>query len=175
MRIFGRIVAALLALALLVGALLVAIEILVAGLGRPPLVIPYDTWYRGATTNPWSSPVIRLVLVGLVIAGLVLLFLALAGRKPLALPLQRTGDRVDADVTRKSLEQSLTRAAQDVDGVSGARVAVAKRRALVRATTNRRVEGDLRTEVAEAVERRLASVPLRDPLDVSVNLRTRAQ
>ena len=174
MRIFGRIVAALLALALLIGALLVVLEILLAGLGQPPLVVPYTTWYQGALENPWNNPALRLLFIGLIVAGLVLLYLALAARRPLAFPLKSSTDTVDAQVKRKSLEGSLARSAMSVEGVSGARVKIRKAgTAQVSATTNRRVEGDLKERIHAAVASRLASLDLASPTDVVVNLRTR--
>ena len=174
MRIFGRMVAALLALALLIGALLVVVEILLAGLGQSPLVVPYTTWYQGALQNPWSNPALRLLFIGLIVAGLVLLYLALAARRPLGLPLKRTNDSVDALVKRKSLEGSLARSAMNVEGVSGARVKIKKAgTAQVSATTNRRVEGDMKEKIQAEVTRRLASLDLGSPTDVVVNLRTR--
>ncbi len=174
MRVFGRIVAALLALALLIGALLVALEILLAGLGQPPLIIPYTTWYQGATQNPWNNPALRLLFIGLILVGLVLLYLALASRRPLGFPLKSSDDSVDALVKRKSLEGSLGRSAMSVEGVSGARVKIKKAgTAQVSATTNRRVEGDLKERVQAAVASRLSSLDLASPTDVVVNLRTR--
>lgn len=174
MRIFGRIVAALLALALLIGSLLVVLEILLAGLGQPPLVIPYTTWYQGALQNPWSNPAIRLLCIGLIVAGFVVLYLALAARRPLGFPLKSSGSPVDAIVKRKSLEGSLGRSAMSVEGVSGARVRIKKAgTAQVSATTSRRVEGDLKERVQSAVASRLASLDLDSPTDVVVNLRTR--
>ena len=174
MRIVGRIVAALLALALLVGALLVVLEILLAGLGQPALVIPYTTWYQGALQNPWSNPAIRLLCIGLILAGLVLLYLSLAARRPLGFPLTSSDDSVDALVKRKGLEGSLARSAMSVEGVSEARVKIKKAgTAQVSATTNRRVEGDLKERIHSAVASRLASVDLASPTDVVVNVRTR--
>lgn len=174
MRIFGRLVAAVLALVLLAGCLLVVLEILLAGLGRSPLVIPFDRWYDDALTTPWTDANLRLLFLALIVGGLVLLFLALASRRPLGFPLRKTGAPVDAQVTRKSLEQSLSRAARDVDGVSGAKVRMSSKRAAVTATTNRRVPGDLGDAVKAAVAGRLESLPLADHADVSVNVNSRS-
>jgi Family of unknown function (DUF6286) len=174
MRIFGRLVAAFLALALLAGSVLVVLEILLAGLGRSPLVIPYDRWYVDALSTPWADAGLRLLLLAFILAGLLLLYLALASRRPLGLPLRKTGAPVDAQITRRSLEQSLARAAQDVDGVSGARVRLSATRAAVTATTNRRVPGDIGDRVRAAVTDRLESLPLADRAQVSVNVRSRS-
>ncbi|MBA2427878.1 MAG: hypothetical protein H0V60_12470 [Actinobacteria bacterium] len=174
MRIVGRVIAIVLALALLAGSLLVVLEILAAGVGQGPLVIPYDTWYLSALNNAWLDPVVRGILIVAIIVGLILLYLAIASRKPLTLPLRSAQGGVDAEVSRKSLEQSLERAAGGVDGISAARVRLVKSRAQVSASTNRRNAGELRDDVTAAVDRRLSSLSLASPPGADVNIKTRS-
>lgn len=174
MRIFGRLISVLLALALLALSLLIVVEILVAGLGQQPLVLPYDTWYQGALNSAWSDPALRGIFLLLVLVALVLLYLAMASRKPLALPLKRTPGGMEAEVTTKSLEGSLARAAQDVDGISGAKVRVAKTKAQVAASTTRGSAASLQDDVAAAVNQRLADLPLASAPSVAVNVKTRS-
>lgn len=173
MRVVNRALAAVLALALLVGGLLVAVEIVVAGFDRAPWVLPHDQWYRSARTRTWDSAPPRWIFIGLVVAGLVLLALQFARRRPAALPL--TPAAVPADVGRRSLERALTREATRVDGVATARTRVDGTRADVVATTHRRQPGDLQPRVAAALDRRLTSLGLARAPAVRVRLHARSE
>ncbi len=171
MRIANRVVAALLALGLLVGGLLVAVEIVVAGFDRRPWVLPHDEWYRSARLRSWESAPPRWIFIALVAAGLLLLFLQLARRRPVALPL--SPGAAPADLGRRSLERSLVRTASEVDGVAAAKVKVDEQRADVVARTNRRQAGDLQPRVADALERRMNTLGLARPPKVRVKVNTR--
>ncbi len=172
MRVINRLVAALLALALLVGGLLVAVEIVVAGFGHRPWVLPHDHWYRSARLRSWESAPPRWTFISLVAAGVVPLFLQVARRRPTALALA-TG-ATPADLGRRSLERSLSRVATEVDGVSAARVKVDGERAEVAAVTNRRQAGDLQPRLAATLEHRLQTFGLARPPAVHVKVSTRA-
>jgi uncharacterized protein DUF6286 len=171
MRIVNRVLAAVLALALLVGGLLVAVEIVVAGFDRSPWVLPHDEWYRSARTRSWDAAPPRWIFIGLVVAGLALLLLELARRRPAALPL--TPAAVPADVNRRSLEKALVREANRVDGVAGARARVGAEKADVVAITNRRQEGDLPARVQAALDRRLSALGLARPPAARVKVNAR--
>lgn len=172
MRLANRVLAALLALALLAGGLLVAVEIVVAGFDRRPWVIPHDRWYRSARLRSWDSAPPRWIFIALVASGLLLLFLQLARRRPAALPLAPGG--APADLGRRSLERSLVRTASDVDGVAAAKAKVDEQRAEVVATTNRRQAGDLQPRVANALEGRMHALGLARPPAVRVKVHTRS-
>jgi hypothetical protein len=170
-RIANRVVAAVLALALVVGGLLVAVEIVVAGFDRSPWVLPHDDWYRSARTRSWDSAPPRWIFIGLVVAGLALLLLQLARRRPTALPL--TPAAIPGDVSRRSLEKALVREARRVDGVAGAKARVGGEKADVVATTNRRQEGDLPARVQAALDRRLGTLGLARPPAARVKVNAR--
>jgi len=171
MRVLNRILAAVLALALFVGGLLVAVEIVVAAFDRRPWVLPHDQWYRSATERSWQAAPPRWIFIGLVVAGLVLLWSQLARRRPSTLAL--TPAAVPADVGRRSLERALVREASRVEGVAGARARVDGARAEVVATTNRRLTGELQPRVADAVGRRVQSLGLARPPAMRVKVRGR--
>ncbi len=172
MRLVNRVLAAVLALALLVGGLLAAAEIVVAGFGRKPWLVPHDQWYRSARARHWDAAPPRWIFIGLVVAGLALLLLQLARRRPATLDL--TPAAVPADLGRRSLERSLVREASRVDGVAGARVKVDGSKAEVLATTNRRRTAELQPRVAEAVDRRVGSLGLARIPAVRVRIRSRS-
>ncbi len=173
MRIANRVLAAVLGLALLVGGLIVAVEIVVAGFDRRPWVLPHDEWYRSARLRTWDAAPPRWIFIGLLVAGLALLLLQLARRRPSALAL--TPGAVPADVGRRSLERSLAREAARVDGIAAAKAKVRKERAEVVATSGRRQAGDLPPVVTEALDRRLTTVGLARPPEVRVKVQGRPE
>lgn len=171
MRLANRVLAAVLALGLLAGGLIVAAEIMVAGFDRRPWVLPHDDWYRSARLRTWDSAPPRWIFIGLVAAGLVLLFIQLAGRRPTALAL--THGAVPADVGRRSLERSLAREATSVDGIAAAKAKVGRDKAEVVASSPRRQTGDLGPVVSQALDRRMAAIGLARPPAVRVKVHGR--
>ena len=168
MRIVNRVLAAVLALGLLVGGLIVAVEIVVAGFDRRPWVLPHDDWYRSARLRTWDSAPPRWIFIGLIVAGLVLLVLQLARRRPTVLTL--TPGAVPADVGRRSLEKSLVREATSVDGIAAAKAKVKKDKAQVVASSNRRQTDDLEPAVSRALDRRMAAIGLARPPSLRVKV-----
>lgn len=171
MRIANRVFAAVLALALLVGGVLVAVEIVVAAFGREPWVVPHDRWYRSTLEHTWDDAATRWVCIGLVLAGLLLLGLQLARRRPAALPL--APGATPAELARRSMERSLARAASRVDGVARAKVKVSADRADVAATTNRRRADEVRPRLAAAVDQRVRGLGLARSPEVRVRVEGR--
>ena len=172
MRIANRVVSAVLALALLAGGLIVAVEIVVAGFDRRPWVLPHDDWYTSARTRTWDAAPPRWIFIGLVVAGLLLLLLQLARRRPTALAL--TPGAVPTEIGRRSLERSLAREATGVDGVAAAKARIKKERAEVRASSNRRQTEDLEPRVVQALDRRLGALGLARPPSVRVRVQGRS-
>ena len=168
MRIANRVLAAVLALGLLVGGLIVAVEIVVAGFDRRPWVLPHDDWYRSARLRTWDSAPPRWIFIGLIVAGLVLLFIQLARRRPTVLAL--TPGAVPADVGRRSLEKSLVREATGIDGIAAAKAKIKKEKAQVVASSNRRQTDDLEPVVSQALDRRMAAIGLARPPTVRVKV-----
>ena len=178
MRVLNRFVSALLALALLVGGLLVAAEIVSAAFGRDePLVLRWDRWYDEASTTPWSDPDVRLAFAGLLLAGVLLLLLEAARRRPTAVPVATVDPGVRADLDRKGLESWLGQRLEGVHGVSSAKTRISKSAATVRAETTgretRRLQDELRVEAGRALEELQLSRPL--PVKVSVRSTGRAE
>ncbi len=173
MRIANRVVAAVLALGLLAGGLLVAVEIVVAGFDRRPWVLPHDRWYDSARTRLWEDAPPRWIFIGLVVAGLLLLFLQFARRRPTTLPM--TPGAVPADLGRRGLERALAREAARVDGVSAAKAKVEGERVNVVASSNRRQVDDLQPQVTQALDRRMGALGLARPPSVRVKVQGRTR
>ena len=168
-----RLVSALLAVALLLGSLLVVVEIVAAGLGRPPVLIPYPGWTSWLRTHSWNDWIVNTVLGGLLVLGLLLLLLAFRRGKPASLALRSGSDGVDVTASRRSVEKSLAAAAARTTGIAGASASVSRRTARVNARTVARSEPGSREELESAVRRRLDSLGLERRLRTRVDLTTK--
>lgn len=172
MRLLNRVVAVSVALAIAAGGFVVAAEIVLAGIGRGPWVLPYDDWYDSARGNHWDSSGPRWFFIALCLAGLAVLALQVVKAAPRSVPLGP--GRSDAGLSRRNLERSLARAAGRIDGVSAAKATIDHGRARIVVDTNRRT-GDLRAPVEEVVQNRLGRAGLAQPprIVVAVNKRAR--
>ena len=174
MRILNRIVSAVLALVLLVGGVLVALEILFGFLGRErPLVLPWDDWYADARATAWSDPDLRLAFVLMIVAGVLLLLLQAWSRRPVAVAMAGHDGGTSADLDRRGLERWLSARLSKVDGVAGADVKVRKQGAVVDADTagreTERVRDLLRVEAHNALD----ELDLASTMPVKVSVRSR--
>ena len=171
-----RVLSVLLALVLLLGGLLVAVEIVLALLGRQPWVIPSDDWSAQVRDQTWADTTVRAVLVGMVVVGLVLLIVGLSRGRPSALTLPARADgpeRVTVTASRRGLERTLEQAVREADGITGAKVVVTRRTASVYATSQSRSPEDLRAGAESAVAARLAELGLTDTLRTKVHVTSR--
>ncbi len=172
MRVANRVLAAVIALGLFVGGLLLAVEIVVAGFDRRPWVVPHDRWYSSARFRSWESAPPRWIFIGIVAGGLALLVAQLVRRRTATLAL--TPGAIPADVGRRSLEKALIREASRIDGVSGAKARVSGDMADVVVNSSRRQTDDLGPLVTQALDRRLHTVGLARPPAVRVKVHGRS-
>ncbi|RBY91665.1 hypothetical protein DQ244_10185 [Blastococcus sp. TBT05-19] len=174
MRLVNRILATLLALALLGGAVIALVEIVLAAFGRGPWLVPYPAWATWLSEQTFDAGVVRAVLIGLVVLGLVLLVLALRRGRPGSLPLPTTTEGVRVTASRRGLERTLTTAATRPEGISAGRVKASRRSARVKVTTNLREPGDLQGAVTSSVSDRLAELGLDGTVRPRVTLSRKA-
>lgn len=170
MRIANRVLCAVLALSLVVGGLLAAAEVVLAGLGREPWLVPYERWERVLRTTPWSDGGVRLVLAGLVAAGVALLALEAVRRRPEELAMA-PGPAAEAVVDRRSAERWLAGRVHRVEGVVDASARLGRRTAVVRVGSVGRSTEGLEPRVREAVAGHLDELGLAKPLRVGVEVR----
>ena len=170
MTVLNRVVATLLALALLLGGLLAAAEIVLAAIGRPSWLVPHERWSTWLGDQTFSGAVVRLVLVGLVILGLLLLIAALRRGKPGSLPLAARTDGVRVTTSRRGVERSISTAASRADGVRSARAKVGRRTVRVKTSTAVRSPGELQQPVTAAVTERIEELGLTGVLRPRVTL-----
>lgn len=160
MHVLNRVLATLLALALLLGGLLAVVEIVLAQLGRPSWLVPHEQWSSWLAGQTFPDGVVRAVLIGLAVLGLVLLVLALRRGKPGSVQLPSRTDGVRVSASRRGIERSLATAARRADGVRSARARAGRRAMRVKAVTALRAAGDLQQPVTAAVAARLEQLGL---------------
>lgn len=128
MRVVERFLSLLLALAIVVGAVLLALEVGWAALGKPPLLIAWRTAYSSGGRNAWDSTPARVLAVVLLVVGLLLLIAELKPRRAPRLEMTSIDPYTDTAITRRSLRATLLNGARQVDGVSDAKAKVSKRK-----------------------------------------------
>ena len=176
MALTRRILSVLLALVLLLGGLLAAVEIVLALLDRPSWLIPREEWANDVTDQTWDSSTVRAILVGLIVVGLVLLLVGLSRGRPAALalsPREGTPPQVTVTASRRGIERSLEQAAREAEGITDAKATVSRRTATVWATSRTRSPGDLRAGVESALAARLADLGLAGRLRTKVRVTSR--
>jgi len=170
---FTRALSALVALALFLGSLLVIVEIVLAAAGRGPWLIRYPDWTAWIRQRSWNDEVVKAILVGLVVVGLLLVFLAVRRGRPATLPLRGRTPGVDVTASRKSVERSLAAAVSRTSGITGADASVRRRSARIEARAASRSPSGLRQEVEAAARARLDSLGLRRDLRTRVRVSAR--
>jgi Family of unknown function (DUF6286) len=158
--ITNRVLSALLALLLLVGGLLVAVEIVLAQLGRPALLIPWSAWVSWLGGQTWDATIVRLVLAGLVVVGLILLILALRPGKPRRLALSSTGSNLNVSIARRAFQQNLADTVARASGVASASAKARRRTVTITATTANPNTTEVHDAALGAVNQRLNQLGL---------------
>jgi len=156
----NRLLAALLALVLVLGGLLVAVEIVLARIGQPYWFIPRQQWGSWLTRQTWDAAPVRFILAAMVLVGLLLLLAALRRGRPRLLPVACDSPGVQVDVVRRGAERAVVAATRRTSGVSSASASIGRRKATVKAKTISRSTGDIQQEALAAVTARLADLGL---------------
>jgi hypothetical protein len=160
-----RLLSTLLALALIAVGVVLVVEIVSAWLGSGWAVLPDDTAERLSRTR-WDERTPVLVFAAMALVGLLALTAGLWRRPPLTVPLESDDDIV---VERYSLERSVRRRLDQLDGVTASRVRVTGRRLVARIVCNRALPpDDIRADATAAIASVLDryGLPLRPQLTV---------
>lgn len=176
MALTRRILSVLLALILLLGGILAAVEIVLVLLGREPWLLPHEDWADRLGELAWDDSTVRTVLGVVAVVGLLLLLVGLSRGRPAALTLPARTDgpgEVTVTASRRGIERSLEQAVRESDGITGAKVVVSRRTAAVYATSRSRTPGDLRAGVETSLADRLADLGLTDTLRTKVRVTSR--
>jgi hypothetical protein len=172
-RTTNRIVSALLAVALVVGGVLVAIEVVLASLDRGPWVLPHEDWAGNASETAYTDRSARILFLLLALAGLALLLLELVRRRPPALQLTDRDGGVEADLDRRGVERWLSTRLSGVEGVAGTKAKITRRAVEVTAQTPQRDVGDLQRRLEGAAQENLDQLGLAQPLRARAKVTSR--
>jgi hypothetical protein len=170
MSLTNRLVSALLALALTISGVVVAVEIVLAGLDRPTWVLSWPSWYRWTLHHTWSDAAIKATAFGACVLGATLLIVAALHHRTVAFEDEGGRRQTTTTVPRSNLAASLRRSAEALDGVVAARVRISPRKVRVRARPNRKGIDGLEDAVARAVTGQLLEFGPAQLPDVTVRL-----
>ena len=176
MRWINRLLAALVALALLAVGVLLVTEVIAERLGNGFVVVDWPRIYRWGERTSLTQGSVRVACIVTAVAGLVLLLAELKRRRPARLSV--ASNSVDAAYTRRGVAAAIGHAVDTVDGIDRTAVRVRRRRVRIRARTSGRLTytaQSLREPVTQAARSRLADLEL-DPeprLQVQVSHRRR--
>lgn len=168
MRTLLRVLSPLLGLTVAAVGGFIALEIIWAW-GRPadgPLVLPWPAWQATLQGWTWTSTAVRLIAAGLIVAGLLLVVLALrAGRREVRL-IEPTPE-ITVTTSPRSLARLVGHRVRELDHVASASVTATPRKVSVRAASRR--PADLAAPgIADAVHTLLSELPLAHTPKVSV-------
>lgn len=129
-----RVIAALVALAMIAIGCLAIVEVVANWLGNGYVILPTD-WPDQLRATAWDAAIVRTSLVLALLVGLVLLFVGLWPRPPLTIETGRQGVRLE----RRAVETCLRRRLESLDGVGRSRVRVNRSRIRATIDTSRRI------------------------------------
>lgn len=181
MRHANRVLAALLSLAVIAGAVLLIIEVISDRARHRPAVYNWHPAYAWAQRTTWNTGSVRVACVILILLGLILLIAELkparVSRLP-ADPAQAGAAGIDTAYTSRGVAAAIRSAVTGVDGVRGASVKVTRRKIRVAATAaaqDKAAARSLRDPVSEAAGQRLTALKLRRPPAMSVRVTSRSR
>ncbi len=175
MKVANRLLAVLVALAVLVLAVLVVVEIawvLLFG-GSAEVLLPYPGITDKLADMTWDSRPARAILIGLVVLGGLLLLTELRRSRPGLLTLASSGGSVTAGADRRSVERAAALAATDVDGISAAVARLSSRKVSVSAVAGPRDATGLREQLTSQMQSWLEGLNLASPPALSVRVEQR--
>lgn len=174
MRVLNRLLAFVVALAVLATAVILAVEVAAKGFGDKAQLLGWHGAYAAGERDTWASDGVRAVCAAAALLGLFLVLGQLAPRRSNRLALTDEATSVDAALTRRAVGDVLADAALDVDGVSKAKTQLKRHTARVTVTTKfadaSGVDG-LRPEIERSVDERMRSLQLRRAPAVKLDVR----
>jgi hypothetical protein len=172
MLVLRRVLALVLATALLVAAVIGFVEIAMAALNRPPWIVPGEVWATWLRGHRWNDAVVRVGLSVVLGFGLLLLVAGVRRGRPAELALTSTEPGVTVTASRRSVERLLAAAARSIPGITSAQVSARRRGVRVNAWTRIRDAGDLRERVEAAVRESIDGLELSRRPRLKVRVRT---
>nr|BFE59626.1 hypothetical protein GCM10020063_041520 [Dactylosporangium thailandense] len=176
MRLVNRLLALIVSLALVAGAVVIVVDVVAVLTGHRPIAADWLAAYRWGSHMTWASGEVRLICVLLGVVGLALLGMELKPRRPARLSTDSDNPATDAAYTRRGVRQAVRDAVTDVDGVDDAAVTVRRRHLHVRAKSIARepAPASLRDSVTQAARSRLDALQLHRSPKVTVRISAKA-
>jgi hypothetical protein len=167
MPVLRRLLALVVAIALVAAGILLIVEVVAAWFGSDPVLMS-ETATTTWRTTAWDDDAViwTAVIVGLI--GTLCLIAALWPDTPPTVPSRLD----DVELERRPLEHVLRRELQAVDGVAAANVKVRRSRTTVRVDTNRMLDT---AAVETASQQRLADATQRLTVPTETAVRLRAK
>lgn len=154
MRIANRLLAFIVAAAIVVVGVILIIEVIAVRSGAAPVIIGWHSILNWGRSNTWKATSVEVACAITALVGLLLLLPQLRRRRPTRLTVA-SGDATNAALTRKGVSASVRGAVNDVEGITNTRVKVKHRRIAVTATSYAATDGtaaELKTEVKQAAQ-----------------------
>jgi hypothetical protein len=173
--VINRLLAVIVALALIAVAIVIIVEVVANLLGADPVLVDWPAAYAWAQRTTWNETVVKAVSLLLAVAGFALVVGQLWPTRRRRLPVDSPGPATDAAITRQGLAQDVTGAVNEVDGATPARVRVRRGRIIVRAAPRDTAEDPvaLRDAITTSVKGRLDRLRLRRQPRLAVNVSRR--
>ncbi len=176
MRYTNRILAAVLSVALVAGAVVLIVEVIAALVGSPPVWVHWPSGYSWAAKTSWDSTVVRIIAISMVVVGLILFVLEVKRPRTTRLAVADSPAGITTAYTRAGVAAAVKSAAVGVDGVQAMSVGVRRRTATVTATTYQgRAFHDLHEPVARAAQARLNELRLQSPPKLRIRIKARTR
>ena len=176
MRIFNRLLAFIVAVALVVVGVIVIVEVIAARSGAAPVIIGWHSMLHWGQRNTWNATSVELACAIIAVAGLLLLLPQLRRRRPTRVTVDSGDSATDAAVTRKGIVVTVGGAVSDVEGISGSNVKVSHRRIQVDATAAAATDDTARGSVGavkDAAQRAIDELKLTSNRRLKVNVASR--
>jgi len=173
MRVVNRLLALLFGLALLGGGALLAVEAVLAAVGRRPWPVRTDRWFGPLSHTTLGDPIVPTIALGVAALGLLLLAVQVRPWAPRLLTLRgRTGvEPVRWSVYRRSVEREVSLAVDGLAGVTETRTRLRGKRSRWRLTVSPRGRADSRGQVREVVAGQLDRIAAPIPVRLRVAMR----
>lgn len=176
MRFVNRLLGAVLALALVVVATLVVIEVCAAAFNAPPVLVHWHAALDWARRTTWDTSAVQTTCVIMAVVGFVFVVLELKPRRRRRFTMR--SEVTDAAITRRGLQAAIQSAVGEVDGVDATTVKVRRRRIRVRAATTAATPDTAQavdTSVQSAAQSRLDSLELEPAPRIVTRVSTRSR
>jgi hypothetical protein len=172
MRLANRLLAFIVAAAIIVIGVILIIEVIAARSGAAPVIIGWHSILNWGRRNTWKATSVEFACAITAGAGLLLLLPQLRRRRPTRLTVS-AGDATDAAFTRRGVSTAVRGAVNDVEGITTSRVKVTHRKVSVKATSYAATNDtatDLKSDVRQSAQQVVDQLQLKSKRRLKVHV-----